>query len=113
MKHFSYFLENAGTININSSTLFHFISIEDWNDKGNEVFDFSYFNALGFEDSFSDMDNFDITNYNYWLYGLCKESDRNNLKGIFTQSFFKKSACIRKFFDSETKQYYIYEPFKV
>ena len=105
-KSFSYFVEDAGTININLSTLFHFISIEDWNDKGNEEFDFSYFNALGFEQSFSDMTDFDITNYNHWVYGLCNENDRNNLKDIVTQSFFTKSACIRKFFDSETKQYY-------
>ena len=105
-KSFSYFIEDAGTININLSNLFHFISIEDWNDKGNEEFDFSYFNALGFEQSFSDMTDFDFTNYNHWVYGLCNENDRNNLKDIVTQSFFTKSACIRKFFDSETKQYY-------
>ena len=105
-KSFSYFIEDAGTININLSNLFHFISIEDWNDKGNEEFDFSYFNALGFEQSFSDMTDFDFTNYNHWVYGLCNENDRKNLKDIVTQSFFTRSACIRKFFDSETKQYY-------
>ena len=52
------------------------------------------------------MTNFDITNYNHWLYGLCNENDRNNLKDIIDQSFFTKSACIRKYFDSKTKQYY-------
>ena len=44
---FTYFIEDAGTISFNPSSLFHFISLEDLNDRGNEEFNFSYFNAIG------------------------------------------------------------------
>ena len=72
---FSFFVEDAGTIPLNSSSLFHFISIEDFNNKGKEEFNFSYFNVIAFEDFFSNFEfNTKINNYNHWLYGLCNES---------------------------------------
>ena len=104
---FTYFIDDAGTIPINSSSLFHFISIENYNNKGNEEFDFSYFNAIGFEDLFTIIEiNANINNYNHWLYGLCNENDISGIEDIVTQKFFTKSACIRKYFDSGTQKYY-------
>ena len=44
---FTYFVKDAGIIPINSSSLFHFINIENFNNKGNQEFDFTYFNAIG------------------------------------------------------------------
>ena len=44
--------------------MFHFISLEDLNDRGNEEFNFSYFNAIGIEAPISDYaSNTNIKNY--------------------------------------------------
>lgn len=110
---FTYFIEDAGTISFNPSSLFHFISLENLNDKGKEDFNFSYFNAIGIESPITEFtrDN-DIKNYDHWLYGFCgNENDIEYLKDIITMDYFTKSACIRKYYDSKSKEYYdINEP---
>ena len=105
---FTYFIEDAGTISFNPSSLFHFISLENLNDKGKEDFNFSYFNAIGIESPITEFtrDN-DIKNYDHWLYGFCgNENDIEYLKDIITMDYFTKSACIRKYYDSKSKEYY-------
>jgi len=105
---FTYYIEDAGTISFNPSSLFHFISLEDLNDRGNEEFNFSYFNAIGIEAPISDYaSNTNIKDYNHWLYGYCNvESDIQGIEDIIKVNFITKSACIRKYYDSETKEYY-------
>ena len=105
---FTYFTDDAGTIQINNSSLFHFISFDDYNDRGNEEFKFSYFNVIGIEDIFANYENNpNINNYNHWLYGLCNnDSDIKGIENIATHKFLTKSACIRKYFDINTQQYY-------
>ena len=106
---FTYFIEDAGTITFNPSSLFHFISIEDIGKNRVEDFDFSYFSALGFEFSLTDYTkNMNIKEYDHWLYGLCNnETDIKGIEDIITtKNFFLKSACIRKFYDSKDKVYY-------
>ena len=105
---FTYFKADAGIVTINSSTLFHFLSLEDYNNKGNEEFDFSYFNVISFEEPIPNFENNEkIENYNHWLYGYCNNStDIENIEDIVTNNFLTKSACIRKYYDKETKAYY-------
>ena len=105
---FTYFIEDAGSVTLNSSSFFHFISLEDLNDKGNEEFDFTYFNAIGLRDSFTryEIDK-NIFNYEHWLYGICNsESDIKDVEDIATHKFLTKSACIKKYYNLETKKYY-------
>ena len=105
---FTYFKEDIETITLDTSSLFHFISFEDYNNKGNEEFNFSYFNAIGIEEPVSLYENNnDLLNYNHWLYGFC--NNENDIKGIedkITKKFLTNSACIRKYYDKKLKQYY-------
>ena len=105
---FTYFIEDAGTIQFVPSSLFHYISLESLNDKGNEDFNFSYFNAFGIEAPISQYaSDVNITNYDHWLYGFCNnDSDIKDLKDIIKVDYFTKSACIRKYYDSKNKAYY-------
>ena len=103
------YTEDAGIFSLNSSSLFHFISIvRDGNQPFYEDFDFTSFNLIGFENYGQNMENgVDITQYNHWLYGFCsKENDIKGIENLVTQHFFTKSACIRKYFDSSTQKYY-------
>ena len=106
---FTYFKEDAGSITLDNSGLFHFISFEEYNNKGKEEFDFSYFNAIGIEEPVSLYENnkTNLLNYNHWLYGICNSD--NDIKGIedkVTNKFLTNSACIRKYYDKKTKKYY-------
>jgi len=103
------YIEDAGIFPLNSSYLFHFISyVEDGNEPNYEFFDFTSFNLIGFENYGQNMESGnDITKYNHWLYGLCsKENDIKGIENLVTQHFFANSACIRKYFDSSTQNYY-------
>ena len=105
---FTYFIEDAGTLSFNPSSLFHYISLESLNDKGNEDFNFSYFNAFGIEAPISQYaSDINIKNYDHWLYGFCNnDSDIKDLRDIIKANYFTKSACIRKYYDSKNKIYY-------
>jgi len=103
------YIEDAGVFPLNSSSLFHFISfVEDGNQPYYEDFDFTSFNLIGFENYGQNLENGnDLTKYNHWLYGFCsKETDAKGIETLVTQHFFTKSACIRKYFDSSSQNYY-------
>ena len=105
---FTHYIEDAGIIPLSKSSLFHFISLEDYNDKEKEQFNFSFFNIIGFEGFISNYEgDIEIKNYNHWLYGLCnKNSDIKGIEDIISDKYFINSACIRKYFDFRTQQYY-------
>ena len=43
----------------------------------------------------------------HWLYGQCNnESDTQGISYLINHDYFKKSACIKKYYDSKTKKYY-------
>lgn len=95
---FTNFVEDVGTITLNSSSLFLFIIIENSNNKEKEDFDFIYFNIIWFEYSTSDYVNNNFKNYDHWLYGFCNnESSIKGIENIKKINYFLKSACIRKF----------------
>ena len=101
--YFNSFIEDAGTFNLNQTSLFHFIK-SVINDKG-EIksvdFDFTIFNIIGlkiyYSNYFSSQKNagplFDI-----WFYGYCdKEMNTKGLDDIITNETLEKSVCIKKF----------------
>ena len=103
------YIEDAGIFPLNSSSFFHFISIEeDSSNPNDESFDFTIFNLIGLETYIKDFENDnDLTKYNHWLYGFCnKEKDIKGIENLKIKDFFPKSACIRKYYDSATKKYY-------
>ena len=94
-----FFSEDVGTISFNTSSLFHFISIEDSNNKGKEEFNFSFFNIIGMEEPITNYENkkYNINNYNHWLYGNCdNEIDIKGVENIKINNIMEKAACIRK-----------------
>ena len=104
---FKYFKYDAGKISLNDSSLFHFISFQDFKNKNNKKFDFSYFNIIGIEQPISTYEtNNDIKNYNHWLYGYCNDERIKGIENIEKIDYLTKSACIKKYYDKETNQYY-------
>jgi len=103
------YIEDAGIFPLNSSSFFHFVSFdEDGSEQYYKNFDFESFNLIGFESYIQAYEyDKDIRKYNHWLYGLCnKDNSIMGIEKLVTQQFFTKSACIRKYFDSSTQNYY-------
>ena len=107
------FVEDSGEFPINSSSLFHFISMGDANenDLNNDIgFDFYSFRVIGidtyYQNYVKDNDR-NLSNYNHWLYGKCNnDSDTEGIGYLINKKNFLNFACIRKYYDNETKKYY-------
>ena len=107
--YFNRFVEDADIIPLNSSSLFHFISLSLYNGIGGDNgVDFRSFRIIGLDTYYQNYSkNKNLSNYNHWLYGLCNnESDTNGISHLINVDFFNKSACIKKYFNSTEQKYY-------
>ena len=107
------FVEDSGEFPINSSSLFHYISMSDVNDfeSNNDIgFDFKSFRIIGIDtyyQNYIDDKNRNLSNYNHWLYGKCNnDSDTEGIGYLINKNNFMNFACIRKYYDNESKKYY-------
>ena len=103
------FIEDSGVFPINSSSLFHFISLG--NIENNIIysgFDFRSFRIIGFDSYYTKyLEDKNLEKYDHWLYGLCNnETDTEGIGYLFKSENFKKCACIRKYYNSLEKKYY-------
>jgi hypothetical protein len=107
--YFKRYREDAGLIPMNSTGLFHFISLktitEEYNNGG---MDFRSFRIIGFDVHHSNYLNDDnLSQYDYWLYGYCNnDTDTIGISHLISFDYFQKSACIRKYFSSRDQKYY-------
>ena len=107
--YYNRFTEDAGIIPINSTSLFHYISISNVNDFYEEKkFDFESFRIIGLDIYYENyINDKNLYNYNHWLYGKCnKENDIKNIEHLINQKYFTDFACIRKYYDSKSGKYY-------
>ena len=105
----NYYNEDAGIFNINSSSLFHFISIEKKSRYNQKIgFDFLKFRIIGFDRNFEHyLYSGSIYHFSHWIYGKCKNEDyTKNISGLNDYDFFGESACISKYYDSDVDKYY-------
>ena len=107
--YFNSFVTDSEIFPINASSFFHFISldfeVEDLSKKG---VDFTSFRIIGFNTYFQIYyEQKNLNNLDHWLYGFCNnESDTQGIGYLVNYDFFKKSACIRKYFNSTEQKYY-------
>ena len=106
---YSSFIEDAGEYTINSSSFFHFLSINtNMYSSKDEGFDFTLFRIIGtnryLDANVTDKNIFKI---DHWLYGQCNnDTDTHGISHLVYQDYFNKSACIRKYFNSKEGRYY-------
>ena len=105
----NFFYEDAGTFEFNSSSLFHFVSIESRQRKSiNLGFDFFKFRLIGFNRAYeSYLHSRLLHKFDHWLYGKCKDQKyTKDIKGLNSYNFFGESACISKYFNNIEQKYY-------
>jgi hypothetical protein len=106
---FKRIIEDAGTFPINASSIFHFISLRtETQEFTNGGMDFRSFRIIGLDVHHSDyLKDKNLSKFDFWLYGYCNnESDTRGISHLISYDFFKKSACIRKYFSSADQKYY-------
>ena len=107
--YFNSFIDDAGIFPLNSSSLFHYISMyeksDDIIDKGIE---FRNFRIIGLNTYYHYyLEDKNLSKYDHWLYGFCNnESDTQGISHLIDKNFFKSSACIRKYFSSSEQKYF-------
>jgi len=103
------YVPESGAIGFNSSTFFHFISMQkNVNNPNEQEIDFESFRIIGFETYLDEyINDKNLSNFNHWLYGPCNnDTDTIGISYLITQKYFTKSACIKKYFDSKEQKYY-------
>jgi len=107
--YYNTFIEDAPTFPLNSSSLFHFLSLDNKNKNSvNEGIDFTKFRIIGFEKLYDNIihNSSVLVKMNHWLYGKCNSDDIEGINYLIDYDFFEKSACIQKYFDSKEKKYF-------
>ena len=106
--YYNRYVEDAGVFPVNSSSMFNFIQILDTVKNVPEVVDFDLLNIVGLEETVDIyQDDNDLTKINHWLYGPCNNStDIEGISELINFPHFTESACIRKYYDKNTQQYY-------
>ena len=106
--YYNRYVEDAGEFPVNSSSMFNFIQILDTVKNVPEIVDFDLLNIVGLEETVDIyQDDNDLTKINHWLYGPCNNStDIEGISELINFPHFTESACIRKYYDKNTQQYY-------
>lgn len=108
---FNDYKEDIGIYEVNSSSFFHFLSIEEKGRKFiNKGFDFSKFKIIGFNTFFeSYLYSKDMLHFDHWIYGKCKNENYTKEikdKNLDNYEFFGDSACISKYYNHNDKKYF-------
>ena len=107
------FVSDAGIYQLNSSSLFHYISIVQIY-KGKTIYEeidleaFSIIGAQLYGNNFLNNAKYNgIVSFDHWLYGYCnKEINTKGLDNLISDKMFNKSVCIKKYYNSTERQYY-------
>lgn len=105
---FNRYIEDAGLFPLNSSSMFHYINLRRTIDSSISEIDFDMIRIIGIEDvTIDNYPSIDLKNTRHWLYGLCNnKSDTTGIGYLITSDDYAKFACIRKFYEPNTHQYY-------
>ena len=106
--YYNRYIEDSGIFPMNSSSLFHFISLSlAENGLVDNGVDFNSFRVFGIETYFTSyLNDTNINHFNHWLYGLCKNGVDGEKDMLASHSYFEKSACIKKNFDVDKQKYF-------
>ena len=110
--YFNRFIDDAGELFFNSSSLLHYIYFITKNVHSVAPFDYDIFRIIGLQQINIDTyyTSVDLTVTPHWLYGLCNnDSKEMKVVGYLIPPEEKEnSACIRKYYNPNTKKYYDY-----
>ena len=110
--YFNRFINDAGELFFNSSSILHYIYFITKSVHSVATFDYDIFRIIGLQQINIDTyyNSVDLTVTPHWLYGLCN-NDSKEMKAVdylIPSEEKENSACIRKYYNPNTKKYYDY-----
>ena len=107
---FTRYVEDAGTFPVNATQMFNFIQVSDSQTNQKLPLDFAAFRIIGFDDVQANdyiADESIVNRKDHWVYGNCNnDSDTEGIGYLIDMDYYTESACIRKYYDAKSRQYY-------
>ena len=103
--YYNRYIDDTGIFPLNSSSMFHFISFENYN------WDPKAFSLIGVGVSESKYINMkDNTDFNFWIYEKCTSDDiGDKAKYLDNYTIFQNALCIKKFYNATTHKVSYYK----
>ena len=107
---FTRFIKDAGRIDLNSSSLFHYLYLVNKTTHSMTPLDLEMIRIVGIEQINIEVyySSIDLELTPHWIYGFCKNyEDTYSISNLINDTEeFDNSICIRKYYNPKTKQYY-------
>ena len=108
---FNRYVKDVDTFPVNSSSMFNYIQIMDPKTRMPKPFEFDKIQIIGINitlESYMTLARLNSNfTYSHWLYGKCNnDTDTKGIGYLIEEDSFKEAACIKKFYNVETDQYY-------
>ena len=108
--YYNRYIDDTGVFPLNSSSMFHFISFENYN------WDPKAFSMIGVGVSENKyITTKDNTDFNFWIYEKCTHDDiGDKAKYLDNYTIFQNALCVKKFYNATTHKvsYYTDKDFK-
>ena len=105
---FNRYIEDIGTFSFKDNFFFNYMKLINVKTREPIQIDFDKIEIIGTNKIISDYSSDNNGDYQtHWIYGKCDEEiDISNIKDLLDDEGFDKSACLKKYYNKETKQYY-------
>lgn len=107
---FNRYVEDIGNFPLNSSAIFHYLTLIKAGRNANTTFDFNSINIYGVKTTLdSYIQDYELVENNHWVYDLCDDSydiSSKTFSQLIDKKTFSNSACIKKYYNSKEKKYF-------
>ena len=104
---FNRFVKDIGTYSFADGNFFNYINFLQGRGRKTIDIDLDKIEIIGYNISLDPILNAGYYRFDHWIYGKCNiESDSNELEDIIDKETFNKAACLKKFYNTKTAQYY-------
>ena len=107
--YFNRYIDDIGTFSFNNKgdkNFFHYIQLTKMRPREQKEIDFNKIEIIGINRTIDNTIQ-DYRETTHWLYGKCdNEIDISDIRYLIDNRTFYKSACLKKFYNMYTQQYY-------
>ena len=104
---FNRFVKDIGNYSFADGNFFNYIQLVQGRSREIIEVDFDKMEIIGYNISLDTILNAGYYRFDHWIYGKCNsEVDSKKLENIINNAEFDKSACLKKFYNAKTSQYY-------
>ena len=104
---FNRFVKDVGNYSLADGNFFNYVQLVQNRPREIIEIDFDKIEIIGYNISLDRILNAGYYRFDHWIYGKCdREEDSKEFGNIIDKEAFDKSACLKKFYNSNKSQYY-------